>query len=146
MRWQYEQPRNKLVVADGKKMWVYVPQDKQVTQSPFEAQDDPRVPFPLLLSHFDLRRVFSKVESANQALKAQPGDRVLRGYARHGAEDLYSQVLIEITPGYDIRRLVVFYPDRSVMEFAFDHMQTNVALSPALFSFVPPAGSEVIQQ
>jgi outer membrane lipoprotein carrier protein len=146
MRWDYQQPKDKLVVADGKRMWLYIPQEKQVTQSPFKPQDDPRVPFPLLLSHFDLRKVFSKVEIANQALKAAPGNRVLRGYARRGSEDLYSQVLIEVTPSRDIKRLVVFYPDRSVMEFAFDHMQTNLTLSPALFTFAPPAGSEVIQQ
>ena len=55
-------------------------------------------------------------------------------------------MLIEVTPHYDIQRLVVFYPNRSVMEFAFDHMQANLVLSPALFTFVPPAGSEVISQ
>jgi outer membrane lipoprotein carrier protein len=146
MRWEYRDPKDKLVVADGKKMWLYIPQERQVTQSAFKPEDDPRVPFPLLLSHFDLHKVFSRIESADQALKAAPGDRVLRGYPRHGYEDLYSQVLIQMTPSYDIKRLVVFYPDHSAMEFAFDHMEKNLPLAPALFTFTPPAGSEVISQ
>ena len=41
MRWEYQQPKDKLVVADGKKMWLYIPQEKQVTQSPFKPQEDP---------------------------------------------------------------------------------------------------------
>src|SRR5947208_10867811 len=52
MRWEYREPKDKLVIADGKKMWLYIPQEKQVTQSSFKPEDDPRVPFPLLLSHF----------------------------------------------------------------------------------------------
>lgn len=146
MRWEYREPKDKLVVADGKKMWLFIPQEKQVTESPFKPEEDPRVPFPLLLSHFDLRKVFSKVEAADQALKAASGDRVLRGYPRRGHEDLYSQVLIEITPEYDIRRLVVFYPDHSVMEFTFDRMERNRALARTLFTFAPPPGSQVIEQ
>jgi outer membrane lipoprotein carrier protein len=146
MRWEYREPRDKLVVADGKRMWLYIPQEKQVTQSAFNPEDDPRVPFPLLLSHFNLHKVFSKIEFADQALKAAPGDRVLRGYARHGYEDLYSQVLIEVTPTLDVKRLVVFYPDRSAMEFAFENMEKNLPLTRTLFAFTPPPGSEVIKQ
>ena len=146
MRWEYREPKDKLVIADGKKMWLYIPQEKQVTQSSFKPEDDPRVPFPLLLSHFSLRKVFSRIEHAEHALKAAPGDRVLRGYPRRGLEDLYTQVLFEITPKYDIKRLVVFYPDQSAMEFAFDHMEKNLTLAPTLFAFTPPAGSEVIAQ
>ena len=94
---------------------------------PVKSIDDARVPFPLLVSHFDLRRIFSKIEFADQALKAEPGDRVLRGYPKRGYEEEYSQVLMEVTPQFDVRRLVVFYPDQSVMEFSFDRIETRSA-------------------
>jgi outer membrane lipoprotein-sorting protein len=32
------------------------------------------------------------------------------------------------------------------MEFTFDHIERNVALSPTLFRFAPPPGTEVIDQ
>ena len=146
MRWDYREPKDKLVVSDGKKLWLYIPEEKQATRSPVKSMDDPRVPFPLLVSHFDLHRIFSKIEFADQALKAEPGDRVLRGYPKHGYEEEYSQVLMEVTPQFDLRRLVVFYPDRSVMEFRFDRIERDVALASALFKFAPPAGTEVIDQ
>ena len=146
MRWDYREPKDKLVVSDGKKLWLYLPEERQVTRSPVKSIDDARVPFPLLVSHFDLRRMFSKIEFAEQALKAEPGDRVLRGYPKRAYEEEYSQVLMEVTPQFDVRRLVVFYPDRSVMEFSFERIERDVALASALFKFAPPAGTEVIDQ
>ncbi len=146
MRWDYREPKSKLVVSDGKKLWLYIPEEKQVTRSAMKANEDARVPFPLLVTHFDLHRIFSKIELADQALKAEPGDRVLRGTPRRGYEDEYAQVLLEVTPSLDIRRLVVFYPDHSVMEFKFDDIEENVALASQLFTFTPPAGAEIIDQ
>jgi outer membrane lipoprotein carrier protein len=146
MRWDYQQPRAKLVVADGKYLWIYIPQDNQVTKSPLKANEDVRVPFAMLLSHLNLHRAFSKVEFAEGALKTAPGGRVLRAYPRHGYEDEYTQVLIEAGPAMDVRRLVVFYPDNSIIDFNFFDFQKNVTLEPALFSFTPPPGTEVIQQ
>jgi outer membrane lipoprotein carrier protein len=146
MRWTYTDPQDKLVVSDGKTLWLYVPEDKQVTRSSVKSSEDPRVPFPFLLERFDLHKVFSKIQFDDQALKAEPGDRVLRGSPRRGLREVYSEVLMEVTPQFDIRRLVVFYPDHSVMEFKFDHWERNVMLSPSLFRFAPPPGSEVIDE
>lgn len=146
MRWDYTEPQSKLVVSDGKRLWLYIPEAKQVTRSTMKTNEDARVPFPLLVSHFDLHRIFSKIEWAGSALKADPGNRVLRGIPKRGYQEEYSEVLIEVTPSLDIRRLVVFYPDRSVMQFKFDDIQENVALASRLFTFAPPAGTEVIDQ
>ena len=146
MRWDYREPKEKLVVSDGKKLWLYIPEENQVTRSSMRLSDDPRVPFPLLVPHFDLHKLFSKFELADQALKAEDGDRVLRAYPRRGHEEDYEQVLMEVTPQFDVRRLVVFYPDRSVMEFRFDRIEENIALASALFKFTPPPGAEVIDQ
>jgi chaperone LolA len=146
MRWTYRDPKDKLVVSDGKTLWLYIPEDKQVTRSSVKSNEDPRVPFPLLLEHFDLRKTFSKIQFDDQALKAEPGDRVLRANPRRGLREEYSEVLMEVTPKFDIRRLVVFYPDHSVMEFRFDNLERNVALSPGLFQFTPPAGAWVTDE
>jgi len=146
MRWTYTDPKDKLVVSDGKSVWLYIPEAKQVTRSTVKSNDDPRVPFPFFLEHFDLHKVFSKIAFDDQALKAEQGDRVLRGVPRRGLREEYAEVLMEVTPQFDIRRLVVFYPDHSVMQFEFNHLERNVALSPSLFHFTPPQGSEVIDE
>lgn len=146
MRWDYHQPQEKLFVSDGKKLLLYVPAEKQLTRSSVKSSEDVRVPFRLLLSRLNLSKVFSKMEFADQALRPEPGNRVLRAFPKQGYEEDYREVLIELSPALDIRRLVVFYPDRSTMEFTFDRIERNVTLNPALFRFTAPSGTEIIEQ
>ena len=146
MRWDYREPEAKLFVSDGKNLFLYVPGEKQVTQSAAKASEDFRTPLSVLLSRLSLRKVFSKIEFADQALEPEAGDRVLCGYPRKGFEDAYRQVLIELSPQMDIRRLIVLYADNSTMEFVFTHLQRNMALPPSTFRFVPPADAEVIRE
>jgi outer membrane lipoprotein carrier protein len=147
MRWDYREPKPKLFLTSGKHLLLYVPEENQLTRTPVKSSTDIRAPFRLLLSRLNLGKVFSKIEFADQALEAQPGNRVLRALPKEGGQDEgYSEVLMEVTGAFDIRRLVVFYADRSLMEFTFERIERNPAFSPALFRFVPPPGTEVIEQ
>jgi len=146
MRWDYQQPQPKLFLSDGKTMMLYVPSEKQLTRAPLKAGDDIRIPFLLLLSRFNLRRVFSRLEFAPAALEHQPGDRVLRAYPKKGLEGEYQQVVMVISPQLDIRRLLVILPDESRMEFSFDHAVRNGPMDRSIFRFTAPAGTEIIDQ
>ena len=146
MRWDYTRPQPKLFLSDGKTMMLYIPEEKQLTRSPLKASDDIRIPFRLLLSRLNLRRVFSRIEFAPDALEHQPADRVLRAYPKKGYEGDYHQVLMVVSPQFDIQRLLVILPDQSTMEFSFDHIGRNAPVSRSLFRFIPPAGTEVIDQ
>jgi len=72
MRWDYERPQPKLFLSDGKTLMLYIPEEKQLTRSPLKASDDIRIPFRLLLSRLDLRRVFSRIEFAPDASSTSP--------------------------------------------------------------------------
>jgi outer membrane lipoprotein-sorting protein len=146
MRWDYQQPQPKLFLSDGKTLQLYVPEEKQLTRTAVKASDDIRVPFRLLLSRLELRRVFSRIEFAPDALQHQPTDRVLRGYPKKALQEDYRQVLMEIGPQFDIRRLLVTLADQSTMEFDFDHIERDVSLSRSWFQFVAPPGTEEIDQ
>ena len=147
MRWEYRKPEEKLFLSDGKNVLLYVPSENQLTRTPVGESGDVRVPLELLVSRLNVRRVFSRIEFAGPEVPAEPGDRVLRAYPKRGAEQEYRDVLVELTPDFDIRRLVVTYPDETTtMAFSFDRIARNVPVAPALFEFVPPGGTEVIQQ
>jgi outer membrane lipoprotein-sorting protein len=146
MRWEYREPKPKLFLTSGKQVLLYIPEENQLTRTPVKSSEDIRVPFRLLLSRLNLRKVFAKIEFADQALEAEPGNRTLRAFPKGGHDQGYSEVLMEVTAAFDIRRLVVSYADRSRMEFAFEHIERNPAFSPALFRFAPPPGTEVIEQ
>ncbi len=143
MRWDYRQPESKLFVADGKMTELYVPADKQLMRSSEKTSEDYREPFALLLARVNLHRVFGKIEDAGPGAAA--GGRSLRCFPKRPDEG-YDEVEVELTPMFDVRRLVIHYSDRSVMEFRFDRIERNVATPPALFTFVPPADTEVIDQ
>ncbi len=146
MRWDYREPEAKLFVSDGKEMSLYIPAEKQLSRSAVKATEDFRTPLGVLLSRLNLNRVFSKVEFADGALPAEVGNRVLRGYPKKGFEEEYREVLIELSPKMDIRRLVVTYVDNSTMDFTFNNVQRNVPLQASIFRFIPPPGTEIIPQ
>jgi len=145
MRWDYQAPNEKLFLSDGKELLLYVPAEKQLTRSRLKSSEDVRAPFRLLLSRLNLRKIFSRIEFADQAMPDAPEDHVLRAFPKAGREG-YEEVLIELTPAFDVRRIQVSYPDRSVMDFEFTGIQRGLALDPGLFRFIPPAGAEVIEQ
>jgi outer membrane lipoprotein carrier protein len=146
MRWDYRQPREKTFLSDGKYLLLYIPDENQLTRTPVKASEDMRVPFRLLLSRPNLRRIFSRIEFANEAWEHDPSNRVLRAFPKRGWEEDYREVLIELDPQFDIRRLEIVYPDQSVMDFRFDKLARNVPLAPSLFQFTPPAGTEIINE
>lgn len=146
MRWDYQRPTEKLFLSDGKQVLLYIPEERQLTRTPVKSSEDFRVPFELLLTRLNLRRVFARVEMADSALEHDPGDHVLRAFPKKEFAEEYTDVLIELGPQFDMKRLVVNYPDRSRMDFRFDHIERNPALPRSLFQFTPPAGTEIIDQ
>jgi len=146
MRWDYQRPAPKLFISDGKQVSLYVPEEHQLTRTPMKSSEDFRVPFELLLSRLNLRRVFARVDLADAVVEHEPGNHVLHAFPKKEFAEDYTDVLIELDPQFNIRRLVVNYPDRSRMEFRFDHFERNPALPRSLFHFTPPAGTEIIDQ
>lgn len=144
MRWDYREPSPKLFVATAKDLILYIPADRQVTRGRVKASDDIRVPFRLLLTRLNLRKVFAEISFADGALDARPGDRVLRAIPRNAEQMGYNEVLMEVSPEFDIRSMVITYADRSRMEFVFEGIERNSPLSPSLFTFTPPPGVEII--
>ena len=146
MRWEYRRPKEKLFLSDGKQLILYVPEEKQLTRALVKTSEDLRVPFSLLLSRLNLRKVFSRIELVEQGVPSSPGVRLLRGFPKSGREQDFSDVLFEIMPTWDVRRLLVSFLDHSTMEYVFDQVERNVGVSPSLFRFSPPPGTQVIDQ
>jgi outer membrane lipoprotein carrier protein len=146
MRWNYRAPEQKLFISDGREMLLYVPEEKQLTRSSTRDTADLREPLSVLLSRVNWRKAFSKVELLPSTAAHDPADRVLQAYPRARFAEDYKSVVLEVTPSFDIRRLVITYPDESSMQFEFAQVERNVPVSPSMFEFLPPAGTEVIQQ
>ena len=144
MRWDYNQPRKKLFLSDGKTAWFYVPGEQQVRKAPVNKLDDIRSPLRFLLGKTKLRKEFDQLGIAPNIKPVTPGDIVLRGSPK-GMEDRISLVILEVTLEGRIDRIEIEEVDGAVTDFRFTDTQENVAVADSLFHFSPPSGVEVVE-
>ena len=144
MRWDYDQPRPKMFLTDGKTAWFYVPGERQVRRAPVKQIEDLRSPLRYLLGKTKLEKEFVGLAIATDVNPVNAGDIVLRGVPK-GMQERVSQTLLEVTPEGLITRTVVEEFDGSVTEFRFLQQKENVQIGDQRFKFAPPAGVEVVQ-
>ena len=143
MRWDYDQPRSKLFLSDGKTAWFYVPGERQARTTPVKQLDDLRSPLRYLLGKTKLEKELEGLSLAPDHKPVNPGDVVLRGIPK-GLRDRVSETLLEVAPDGLIVRIVVEELDGSTTEFRFLQQQENVELADQQFHFTPPPGVEVV--
>jgi outer membrane lipoprotein carrier protein len=146
MRWDYRKPEKKVFLSNNKEVLLYLPAEQQLNRSSVKHSEDYRVPFRLLLSRFDLKKVFDKFEDANNQFQHPPEDRVIIAYPKHAEKLGYKHVVMEFDPQMNIRRLVIAYSNNTVMEFRFSNIDRNPTLASALFNLIPPPGTRIINQ
>jgi outer membrane lipoprotein carrier protein len=144
MRWEYRSPEEKLFVSDGHNGWLYLPADKQVRKSSMKKLADLRSPLAFLLGKTKLGKELDGLSFAPDIQTWRPDDLILRGVPR-GMEDTVRQVLLEITPQYQIVRILLYGVDDSITEYRFSNQKENVAVPDAKFRFIPAPGTEVIE-
>ena len=143
MRWDYDQPHPKLFITDGRTAWFYVPGEHQARRTPVKQLDDLRSPLRYLLGKTKLERELEGLSLAPDQKPIEAGDVVLRGIPK-GMRDRVSETLLEIAPDGLIVRIVVEELDGSMTEFRFHQQKENVKIADEQFSFVPPAGVEIV--
>jgi outer membrane lipoprotein carrier protein len=144
MRWEYRSPREKLFVSDGKDAWFYVPADRQARKTPVKKLDDIRSPLAFLLGKTKLEKELRGLSFAPDLPPTQAGNVVLRGVPQALA-DRVSEILLEITPGHQIVRIVINEVDGSATEYRLLEQKEDLAIPDGKFKFDPPAGTETIE-
>ena len=145
MRWEYRSPREKLFVSDGKEAWFYVPGERQVRKTPVRQLDDLRSPLAFLLGKTRLERELTGLSLAQDVTPLAPHDVILRGVPKAMA-DRVSQVLLEITPGNWISRILIQEVDGSATEYRFSDPKEDANIADQRFQFSVPDGVEVINE
>ncbi len=144
MRWDYRSPEEKLFIDDGRTGWLYVPAEKQVRKSAMKNLDDLRSPLAFLLGKTKLEKELDGLSFAPDIEAWHSGDVILRGVPRN-MQDRVRQVLLEITTGNQIARIMLYATDDSITEYRFSDQQENLRVPDAQFRFSPPPGAEVIE-
>ena len=140
MRWDYEQPKGKLFISDGKFLYLYTPAENRYEKMKLQESDDMRAPLAFLLGKLNFEKEFrnlqAKPEGDGQRITAEPKTDNLP----------YSAVEFVVGPGSVIRVVKVTNFDRSVLEFHFENEKVDPPLDAKLFQFQVPKGAELIEE
>ncbi len=135
-RWDYVQPSQQLILADGKQIWFY---DKDLSQANVRDMDASLASTPAVLlsggasvsSQFDVTR-----------LPKSGGLDWYQLVPKHSDTD-FQLVRIGFSKG-ELTSMFLADKLNQVTQLTFTHTSRNPALAPDLFSFVPPPGVDVI--
>src|SRR5262249_22415762 len=144
MRWEYREPKEKLFLTDSENAYFYGPGERQAKKTPLKKIDDIRSPLRYLLGKTKLEKELDHLSLAPDIAPLQPGGVVLRGI-RIGMTDRIAEVLLEISPGHQITRIVLRGVDDATTDFRFSEMQENVPVADGFFRFNPPPGVQIIR-
>ena len=144
MRWDYQQPEQKLFVTDGKKVYFYVPSERQVIVTAIKEADDPRIPFLFLLGRGNLRKDFSRIEVSDSESPVRAGNVVLELIPKR-ANNNYKRIFAEVEPeSIQIYRLVFIDAAGARSDFVLSNYRENYQAGDDQFTFEPPPGVRVL--
>ncbi|MEO8371922.1 MAG: outer membrane lipoprotein carrier protein LolA [Candidatus Solibacter sp.] len=139
MRWDYDQPKGKLFVGDGKNLWLYTPADNRAEKMKLKESEDMRAPLAFLLGKLDFdkefRNIQAKPEGSDTRISAEPkGDNLP-----------YSAVEFVVAADQHIKVVKVTGYDHSIIEFRLDQEKLDIPVDGKVFQFQPPKGVQVVE-
>jgi outer membrane lipoprotein carrier protein len=140
MRWVYTKPEKKEFVSDGKKLYAYLPADRQVRVSDVPPDDQATTPALFLAGKGDISRDFraSYVDSPIQ------GALALKLVPRRSEPD-YEYLVVVVDPGtLQIRALTTRDLQGGESTLTFTNLKENRGLNDREFAFRVPRGVDVV--
>jgi signal peptidase II len=144
MYWEYRNPREKYFVADGKKIYFYVPKEKQVLVSNMDLGES-NSPLLFLLGKGDIRRDFL-VEIDEEESEVDEDDPILLRLTPRQPHPDFSEVLLLISPTtFLINKLTVVEPIGQQNEYELTSFKPNEPIPDHQFKLEVPSHVEVIE-
>lgn len=145
MRWEYKTPEEKLFVADGRKLYAWIPADRQVTVSALPADDAPASPMLFLLGRGKIVRDFTVSVTAAVA-GAPPDSQALTLVPKAAVPDYDRLTVVVDRASLGLRMLVARDAQGGTSTFVFKNLKENVGLPDSRFTFTIPRGADVVAQ
>jgi outer membrane lipoprotein carrier protein len=140
MRWVYAAPEKKTFVSDGRKIYSYIPEDRQVIVSDVPAADEATTAVMFLAGKGDVIRDFA----ASYGQEGPPGTLALKLVPKRAERD-YDALVLYLDPAtLQIRALTTTDNQGGESTFTFSNMKENQGLSDKEFAFRIPRGVDVI--
>jgi len=138
MLWRFDEPKNQWVLADGKSLYFYQPENKQVLKTPLKNAFRSDVPLTFLLGIGNLKRDFKAtskgVEGGLYVLQLGPKD---------------GKGVDEVTLGVDRQNYLINWarirdPAGNLTTVHFSNIRHGVGVNDSLFRMEVPQGADVV--
>jgi outer membrane lipoprotein carrier protein len=140
MRWVYVKPERKEFVADGRKVYSYIPEDRQVIVSDVPPDNQATTPALFLAGKGDISRDFTATYGEGGA----PGTVALKLTPRK-AEPEYEYLVVAVDPAtLQIRALTTRDRQGGESTLTFSNLKENRGIPDKEFAFRIPRGVDVI--
>jgi outer membrane lipoprotein carrier protein len=137
-RWDYSEPESQQIVADGRQIWLYDPDLKQVSVQNQESalQGSPAL---LLIGGDPVENSFEVIDIGRRQnmhwVELIPRDE----------ESQFVRILLAFTDD-DLRRMEMSDKFGQVTRFQFHDIKHNPIFKSTFFQFVPPHGTDIYSQ
>ena len=140
MLWRYDEPKGQFVLADGKHLYFYQPEQNQVIKSPLKNAFRGDIPLSFLLGLGNLKKEF------NPTLRAtEENSYVLRLEPKAEAGG-FSEILLAVNKSsFDIIWVSIRDAAANLTTIRFSGMRKGIALNDSLFQVQIPAGADVVE-
>lgn len=143
MLWEYKKPTVQKFVLDGKNLWLYLPEDKQVMKNNFSAIPK-HVVFDLFRGKINIQQKF-KVSFIQNVIKDKKTEIVLELIPL-----VYDPTITKLTlwvdpDNYHVTKsfLENEFGNKTVLKFS--EIKVNTGIDDSFFEFTPPPGVEIFE-
>lgn len=140
MFWNYETPKGQFVIADGKHLYFYQPEQNQVIKSPLKNAFRGDIPLSFLLGLGNLKKDF------NATLKTSDESVNVLRLEPKGEAGGYNEILVGVSKATsDIAWVSVRDAASNLTTLRFSSMRKGVGIKDSLFQVQIPNGADVVE-
>ena len=142
MRWDYTSPEKKLFVSDGRKIYSYIPRDRQVVVSTMPQDDQVPTPALFLTGKANITRDFDV--AFDKVADAPAGSLALRMTPKKREPEYDSLTLVVEPATLTLQMLITIDTQGGRSAFTFSNFKENVGLADNQFVFQMPRNVDVV--
>ncbi|MEA2696502.1 MAG: outer rane lipoprotein carrier protein [Myxococcales bacterium] len=142
MRWNYQTPEEKMYLADGDRLWLYEPEDKQAFKQELKSSQLPAA-LAFLTGKGKLAEQFD-ISFAEKPAFGTARDYVLLLQPKQPQPQLKSMLFVVDPDTFHVRQSVLFDGQGNTNDLSFADVKVNSGIGDPTFRWSPPAGVRVI--
>jgi outer membrane lipoprotein carrier protein len=140
MLWRYDTPKDQFVLADGKHLYFYQPEQNQIIKSPLKNAFRTDIPLSFLLGLGNLKKDF------NATLKATEDSQYVLRLEPKGDAGGYGDMQMGVSKNTaDILWVSVRDAAGNLTTLRFSEMRKGVGVKDSLFQLQVPNGADIVE-